>query len=118
MSKRRAALPVAILLALATVPVLNGAAPAAASTGWSSEPTRRSGERPGNPGDDEASKDDCPTEFWTIPLELKNVACVLLLAQGDDSDSDSGDSTMSSTDTRSTVSNSQKPRMGTDRATP
>ncbi len=32
------------------------------------------------PPDDQAQKpDDCPTEMWTVPVELRGVLCVLLL---------------------------------------
>ncbi|HYH50934.1 MAG TPA: hypothetical protein VEG38_15415 [Acidimicrobiia bacterium] len=36
---------------------------------------------------EEEQEDECPTELWTIPLEIKGVACILLLGKpaGDDS---------------------------------
>lgn len=42
------------------------------------EPADRSDED----GDEaEEAPDNCPTELWTIPLEIENLACVLLLAK-------------------------------------
>lgn len=82
MSTRRVALSLAALTALATMPVLAGT-PAGAS-GAIVSPTAR-GEDNGDPehGEDPTDADEpvdnCPTKQWTIPLELKGLACILLL---------------------------------------
>ena len=80
MSTRRVALSLAALTALATVPVLAGT-PAGAS-GAIVSPTSR-GEDNGDPeaadADDAQPVDTCPTKQWTVPLELKGLACILLL---------------------------------------
>jgi hypothetical protein len=83
MLTRRFALPIAALTALATVPLLAGAAPAGAS-GLAAKPGIASrGDRPGDPkGPDkraEEPQNNCPTTLWTIPLEIKGLACILLL---------------------------------------
>jgi hypothetical protein len=31
------------------------------------------------PGADNQAHDDCPTQMWTLPIELRGVLCVLLL---------------------------------------
>lgn len=79
MLTRRVALPLVALTALATMPVLVGAAPAGASSAVVT-PTAR-----GNDGgtDEGSAQDNCPTEGWTIPLELKGLACILLLPKPD-----------------------------------
>jgi hypothetical protein len=82
MLTRRIALPIAALTAMATLPLLAGAAPAGAST--ASRPGIASrGDRPGDPkGPDkkaEEPQNNCPTTLWTIPLEIKGLACILLL---------------------------------------
>jgi hypothetical protein len=78
MLTRRIALPVAALTALATMPVLIEAAPAGAS-GAVVQPASRG--RNGHNGDRKAEepKNNCPTTLWTIPLEIKGLACLLLL---------------------------------------
>lgn len=82
MSTRRVALSLAVLTALATMPVLAGT-PAGAS-GAIVSPTAR-GEDNGDPeaGEDPSDADEpvdnCPTKQWTVPLELKGLACILLL---------------------------------------
>jgi hypothetical protein len=82
MLTRRIALPIAALTAMATLPLLAGAAPAGASTGSRSGIASR-GDRPGDPkGPDkkaEEPQNNCPTTLWTIPLEIKGLACILLL---------------------------------------
>jgi hypothetical protein len=81
MLTRRFALPLAALTAFATLPVFAVAAPAGAATQPS--PLARGGGDNGDPGgpadQNEEQKDNCPTELWTIPLEVKGLACVLLL---------------------------------------
>lgn len=81
MSTRRVALSLAALMALASLPVLAGT-PAGAS-GAIVSPTSRGGDN-GDPEGPEAQKsdepvDNCPTKQWTVPLELKGLACILLL---------------------------------------
>ena len=82
MSTRRVALSLAALTALASMPVLVGT-PAGAS-GAIVSPTAR-GEDNGDPEgaeeptDADEPVDNCPTKQWTIPLELKGLACILLL---------------------------------------
>jgi hypothetical protein len=82
MLTRRVALSMAALTALATMPVLSGAAPAGASGAVVSPSSR--GNDNGDPEGPEAKKkseqeNPCPTKQWTIPLELKGLACLLLL---------------------------------------
>ena len=81
MLTRRIALPIAALTAVATLPVL-AAVPAGASTPSRSGIESR-GDRPGDPkGPDKKAEDpqgNCPTTKWTIPLEIKGLACILLL---------------------------------------
>lgn len=84
MLTRRFALPLAALTAFATLPVLAGAAPAGASGSvMATSPLARGGEENGDPeGPAAKSKekaDNCPTKQWTVPLELKGLACILLL---------------------------------------
>ena len=82
MSTRRVALSLAALTALATMPVLAGT-PAGASGAVVSPASR--GEENGDPETAEAKKknnepeNNCPTKQWTVPLELKGLACLLLL---------------------------------------
>jgi hypothetical protein len=80
MSTRRVALSLAALTALATMPVLSGT-PAGAS-GAVVSPTARGGDN-GDPEGPEVQEDEpvdnCPTKQWTVPLELKGLACILLL---------------------------------------
>ena len=93
MLTRRIALPIAALTALATMPVLATAMPAGASTTSRSGIESR-GDRPGDPkGPDKKSEDpqgNCPTTKWTIPLEIKGLACVLLLPKPDKQGQDGG----------------------------
>ncbi len=79
MSTRRVALSLAVLTALATMPVLAGT-PAGAS-GAVVSPSARGGDNgdPEGPSVQEEPADNCPTELWTIPLEIKGLACILLL---------------------------------------
>ena len=101
MLTRRIALPIAALTALATLPVLAGAAPAGAS-GAVVKPVPAS--RGGGPGDGsgdpkgppekkkEEPPNNCPTAQWTVPLEIKGLACILLLPKPEKKDGDSGGS--------------------------
>ena len=83
MSTRRIALALAALTALATMPLLSGATPASASGAIVSPASR--GKDNGDPVQGEESTDadepvdNCPTKQWTVPLELKGLACLLLL---------------------------------------
>jgi hypothetical protein len=81
MLTRRFALPLAALTAFATLPVLAAAAPAGAATQPS--PLARGGGDNGDPdgpaANNQEPKDNCPTELWTVPLEVKGLACILLL---------------------------------------
>jgi hypothetical protein len=83
MLTRRVALPLAALTAFATLPVLASVAPAGASSAFvSPSPASRGGDN-GDPDGPEAQDkepvDNCPTKQWTVPLELKGLACILLL---------------------------------------
>ena len=85
MLTRRVALPLAALTALATLPVLAGTVPAGAS-GAVVKPvpdSRGRGDRPGDPKGpqkkNEEPPNNCPTTMWTVPLEIKGLACILLL---------------------------------------
>ena len=83
MLTRRVALSMAALTALASMPVLSAAAPAGASGAVVSPSSR--GNDNGDPDGPDAKKknnepeNNCPTKQWTIPLELKGLACLLLL---------------------------------------
>jgi hypothetical protein len=84
MLTRRVALSMAALTALATMPVLSGAAPAGAS-GAVVTPSARGNDNgdPEGPDGNNKSKAEpkpkpCPTDQWTIPLEVKGLACILL----------------------------------------
>jgi len=85
MLTRRVALSMAALTALASMPVLVGTAPAGASGAVVSPSSR--GNDNGAPEGPEAKEkkksnepeNNCPTKQWTIPLELKGLACLLLL---------------------------------------
>jgi len=84
MLTRRVALPLAALTAFATLPVLAAAAPAGASgSAIAPSPASRGGGENGDPeGPSKKNKepvDNCPTKQWTVPLELKGLACILLL---------------------------------------
>jgi hypothetical protein len=84
MLTRRVALSLAVLTALATLPVLSGAAPAGASGAVLKPTPAARGNDNGDPEGPNAKKNDepadnCPTELWTIPLEVKGLACILLL---------------------------------------
>lgn len=84
MLTRRVALPLAALTAMATVPVFAAVAPAGASSAHiaPSHPASR-GEDNGDPEGPKKKNsepvDNCPTKQWTVPLELKGLACILLL---------------------------------------
>jgi hypothetical protein len=83
MLTRRVALSMAALTALATMPVLSVAAPAGAS-GAVVTPSSRGNDNGDPEGPNAKKKNDepenpCPTKQWTIPLELKGLACLLLL---------------------------------------
>jgi CheY-like chemotaxis protein len=82
MLKRRVALPLAALTALASMPVLAAAVPAGASSVVvKPTPASRGGDNgdPEGPREKQQKQDNCPTKAWTIPLELKGLACILLL---------------------------------------
>ena len=88
MLTRRVALPLAALTAVATMPLLAGAAPAGASDAVAKPaPESRGRQRPGDPRGPEKKENEqpnnCPTKLWTIPVELKGLACVLLLPKPD-----------------------------------
>ena len=90
MLTRRVALPLAALTALATMPALVSAVPAGASDAVAKPaPESRGRARPGDPrGPQKNEKRDedqvnCPTTLWTIPLEIKGLACLLLLPKPD-----------------------------------
>ena len=84
MNPRRSTLLLAPLLGLASLPLVAGIpAAGAAPAGHSSTPAARA-PKPGEPGGGdkgsaEKEKTNCPTALWTIPLEIKGFACVLLL---------------------------------------
>lgn len=90
MSTRRVALSLAALTALATMPVLAGT-PAGAS-GAIVSPTARGDDNgdPEGPSAEEEAPNNCPTEMWTVPLEVKGLACILLLPKPEKGDEDSG----------------------------
>ena len=99
MLTRRVALPLAALTAAATMPLLAGAAPAGASGAVANPaPESRGRNRPGDPRAPEKKaqepQQNCPTTLWTIPLEVKGLACLLLLPkpekQGDNGGGSSG----------------------------
>ncbi|HYH48543.1 MAG TPA: hypothetical protein VEG38_03245 [Acidimicrobiia bacterium] len=83
---RRVALPLAALMALATLPALAGTAPAGASGTVS--PAARGADDNGDPepaaNHEEAEQDDCPTELWTVPLEIKGLVCILILPKSEE----------------------------------
>ncbi|MEW6476086.1 MAG: hypothetical protein AB1679_27835 [Actinomycetota bacterium] len=84
MLTRRVALPLAALTAFATLPVLAGTAPAGASGSvMKPSPLARGGGENGDPegpsAKNQEKKDNCPTDMWTVPLEVKGLACILLL---------------------------------------
>jgi len=83
MLTRRVALSMAALTALATMPVLAGAAPAGASGAVATPSNRGKGNGDSNGSKaqkkEDAPKNNCPTDQWTLPLQLKGLACLLLL---------------------------------------
>jgi hypothetical protein len=84
MLTRRVALSMAALTALASMPVLVGTAPAGASGAVVSPSSRgKDNGDPEGPEKKEKKADEapnnCPTKQWTVPLELKGLACLLLL---------------------------------------
>ncbi len=91
MSTRRVALSLAALTALATMPVLAGS-PAGASGAIVSPAAR--GNDNGDPEpqqeQEEVKPKPCPTDQWTIPLEVKGLACILLLPKTEKDDGESG----------------------------
>jgi hypothetical protein len=93
MSTRRVALSLAALTALATMPVLSGSAPAGAS-GAVVSPSSRGNDNGDPEGPDSSTsqeeQNNCPTEMWTIPLEVKGLACILLLPKPEKGDEDEG----------------------------
>jgi anaerobic selenocysteine-containing dehydrogenase len=96
MLTRRIALPIAALTALATLPVLAGAVPAGASSAVVTPgPASRGGpgEKPGDPKGPKKAEEppnNCPTAQWTVPLEVKGLACILLLPKPEKKEGDSG----------------------------
>ena len=96
---RRVALPLAALTALATLPVLSGAAPAGASSAVIKPVVPASRGNDGDNGSPEGPDgkkknkepvDNCPTKQWTIPLELKGLACLLLLPKPEPGNEEGG----------------------------
>src|SRR4051812_17846154 len=84
MLTRRVALPLAALTALATMPVLASAVPAGASNAVAKPAPESRGRRAGDPRGpgkkaEDPDQNNCPTTLWTIPLEIKGLACLLLL---------------------------------------
>ena len=99
MLTRRIALTIAALTALATLPVLAGAGPASAADGFVKPTPMSRGNDNGDPegprGKNDEPKDNCPTELWTVPLEVKGLACILLLPKPEkqsEGDADGGGS--------------------------
>ena len=98
MLTRRVALPLAALTALATMPVLAGAVPAGASSAVGKPAPDSRGNRPGDPRGpqknqkQEEPQNNCPTTLWTIPLEVKGLACLLLLPKPEKQGDESGNS--------------------------
>ncbi len=91
MSTRRVALCLAALTALATMPVLSGSAPAGASGAVVSPNARGNDDGdPEGPSAQEEPPNNCPTEMWTVPLEVKGLACILLLPKPEKGDEESG----------------------------
>ena len=94
MLTRRVALPLAALTAFATLPVLASVAPAGASSAFVSPSPASRGDDNGDPDGPEAEGkekvDPCPTKQWTIPLELKGLACLLLLPKPEPGDGGEG----------------------------
>jgi hypothetical protein len=75
----RAKLPAALLLSAALALPLAVAGPAFAARG-------SDGTDPADPGTDPAAEEpvkDCPTELWTVPLEIKGLGCILLLPKNE-----------------------------------
>lgn len=93
-SKRCFVLPIAALTAMATLPVLAGAAPAGASPALSRpSPLARGGSGDDGSGDPKGPKkqekpENCPTKLYTVPVELKGLACILLLPKPDEAGGD------------------------------
>ena len=93
MLTRRVALPLVALTALATMPVLAGAAPAGAADGIVKPTPAARGNDNGDPDGPSAreKKDNCPTDLWTVPLEVKGLACILLLPKPEKADGENGE---------------------------
>jgi hypothetical protein len=101
MLTRRIALPIAALTAVATLPLLAGAAPVGASgavvqpvvpASRGGGPGNGSGDPKGPQKKSEEPPNNCPTAQWTIPLEVKGLACILLLPKPEKKDGDTGGS--------------------------
>ena len=77
---------------VSVMPVLAVASPASAST-----PVIASRGDDGDNGDPEGPNgkkekvDNCPTDMWTVPLEVKGLACVLLLPKPEKQGQDGGE---------------------------
>jgi len=86
MLTRRVAILLAALLALATLPVLGGTTPAGAAGTVS--PTARGADDNGDPepaaSHEDAEQDECPTEMWTVPLEINGLLCILILPKAEE----------------------------------
>jgi hypothetical protein len=85
MNPRRSPLLLAPLLGLASLPLVTGVPAAGAAPAGHAVPAAR-GPKPGEPGggdkgsaEKEKQKSTCPTELWNIPIEIKGLACILLL---------------------------------------
>ena len=98
---RAIASPIVALLAMASPPVVAGtaaASPAPETTRWITPVDRGidPADRDDDMADDEQAPDECPTELWTIPLEVKGLACILLLSKDKDAqDPEAADGTSS-----------------------
>jgi hypothetical protein len=94
MLTRRVALSMAALTALATMPVLSGTPAGASGAVLKPSPTARGNDNGDPEGPDSSTsqeeQNNCPTEMWTIPLEVKGLACILLLPKPEKGDEDEG----------------------------
>jgi hypothetical protein len=78
MTERPSRLRRSRVMALAALLPLLFAAPASAARG----------DNGGGDGDeDSAEVVACPTDLWTVPLEIPSVACVLLIPKGEEGES-------------------------------
>ena len=91
MLTRRVALPLVALTALAAMPVLAGAAPAGASGDVVKPTPAARGNDNGDPDGPsrQEKKDNCPTDLWTVPIEVKGLACILLLPKPEKAEGES-----------------------------